>query len=153
MRFDPNTPDGAVLRERIDQAVCLLCNERQVDLFLCGMAAGFDLFAARRVLDLRQAGRIPQETGLIAVLPYPSHSWDVPLDWQNLHNEVLQCCQDQYVASGEKRADSYRRRNDYMTAHADYVLAYWNHDPRTGTGQTVRMARERDRVILNLYDW
>ena len=39
-----------------------------------------------------------------------------------------------------------------MTARADYVLAYWNHDPRTGTGQTVRMAHERDRVVLNLYD-
>ena len=152
MRFDPGSPQGAALRDRVHQAVRLLCLERGVRVFLCGMAAGFDLFAARCMLELRCAGQIPQETCLVAMLPYPDHGADVPNGWQHVYDEVLQHCQDQCIVSPRKSAAAFRRRNDYMTARADYVLAYWNHDPRTGTGQTVRMAHERDRVVLNLYD-
>ena len=51
MRFDPGSPQGAALRDRVHQAVRLLCLERGVRVFLCGMAAGFDLFAARCMLE------------------------------------------------------------------------------------------------------
>lgn len=131
MRFDPGSPQGAALRNRVHQAVRLLCLERGVRVFLCGMAAGFDLFAARCMLELRCAGQIPQETCLVAVLPYPDHGADVPNGWQHVYDEVLQHCQDQCIVSPRKSAAAFRRRNDYMTARADYVLAYWNHDPRT----------------------
>lgn len=152
MRFDPGSPAGRGPAQPRPPGRAPAVPGARVRVFLCGMAAGFDLFAARCMLELRCAGQIPQETclGRRAALSRPRRGR--PNGWQHVYDEVLQHCQDQCIVSPRKSAAAFRRRNDYMTARADYVLAYWNHDPRTGTGQTVRMAHERERVVLNLYD-
>jgi hypothetical protein len=117
------------------------------------MAMGFDLFAAQRLLDLKRRGEIPEEVALIAVLPYPQHAWDLKEErWRRAHQEVLQCAQDQYVVSSVRGVNAFYLRNAFLVAHALYVVAYWNHDAHSGTGQTVRMARQQDRVLLNLFD-
>lgn len=141
------------LAARVDDAIRLLCRDRDVKTFLCGMAAGFDLFAAGRLLALRRQSEIPEDTALIAVLPYPEHGLDMPSPlWEQLHREVLFNAQDQCVIFTEKSRAAFQRRNQFLVDHASYVLAYWNHNPRTGTGQTVRMASERERVLINLFD-
>ena len=107
----------------------------------------------QRVLRLRRSGVLPESVGVVAVLPYPDHSWDISGErWKRAYQEVLQCACDQVVVTQEKRKDSFRKRNEYLVRNADILIAYWNHDPRTGTGQTVRMAGENARTVINLYD-
>ncbi len=151
--FAPGEARTERLAERAEDAIRLLCAQHGVRVFLCGMAMGFDLFAAQRLLDLKRRGEIPEEVALIAVLPYPQHAWDLKQErWRRTHREVLQCAQDQFVVSSQRGMDAFRRRNAFLVAHAMYVVAYWSHDIHSGTGQTVRMAQQQDRVLLNLYD-
>ena len=111
------------------------------------------VFAAQRLLWLRLMDRIPQGVCLIAVLPYPGHIRSMPRKrWTEAYQEVLLCAQDALVVSAEYGPEAYKKRNAYMVEHARYVLAFWNHSPRSGTGQTVRMAEKSGRTIVNLYD-
>ena len=153
MAFDLRSARTEMLERHLDRAVELLVRQQDVRYFLCGMASGFDLFAAQRVLRLRRSGMLPESVGVVAVLPYPDHSWDISGErWKRAYQEVLQCACDQVVVTQEKRKDSFRKRNEYLVRNADILIAYWNHDPRTGTGQTVRMAGENARTVINLYD-
>ena len=153
MAFEPLDARCERLTEAFDREVQRLVQQQRVDMFLCGMADGFDLFAAQRLLWLRRMDRIPQGVCLIAVLPYPGHIRSMPRKrWTEAYQEVLLCAQDALVVSAEYGPEAYKKRNAYMVEHARYVLAFWNHSPRSGTGQTVRMAEKSGRTIVNLYD-
>lgn len=153
MAYLPDHPDSESLTKLFDHTVQMLVEKHGVDMFLCGMADGFDLFAAQRLLWLKRAGRIPQSVCLIAVQPFPDHFHTIRKErWQDAYQEVLQCAQDALVVSDAYSADAYRRRNAYLVDHARYVVAYWNHAVRSGTGQTVRMALKADRSVINLFD-
>lgn len=153
MAFEPLDARCERLTEAFDREVQRLVQQQRVDMFLCGMADGFDLFAAQRLLWLRRMDRIPQGVCLIAVLPYPGHIRSMPRKrWTEAYQEVLFCAQDALVVSAEYGPEAYKKRNAYMVEHARYVLAFWNHNPRSGTGQTVRMAEKSGRTIVNLYD-
>ena len=153
MAFEPLDERCERLTEAFDREVQRLVQQQRVDMFLCGMADGFDLFAAQRLLWLRRMDRIPQGVCLIAVLPYPGHIRSMPRKrWTEAYQEVLLCAQDALVVSAEYGPEAYKKRNAYMVEHARYVLAFWNHSPRSGTGQTVRMAEKSGRTIVNLYD-
>ena len=153
MAFEPLDARCERLTEAFDREVQRLVQQQRVDMFLCGMADGFDLFAAQRLLWLRRMDRIPQGVCLIAVLPYPGHIRSMPRKrWTEAYQEVLLCAQDALVVSAKYGPEAYKKRNAYMVEHARYVLAFWNHSPRSGTGQTVRMAEKSGRTIVNLYD-
>lgn len=153
MAFEPLDAHCERLTEAFDREVQRLVQQQRVDMFLCGMADGFDLFAAQRLLWLRRMDRIPQGVCLIAVQPYPGHIRSMPRKrWTEAYQEVLLCAQDALVVSAEYGPEAYKKRNAYMVEHARYVLAFWNHSPRSGTGQTVRMAEKSGRTIVNLYD-
>ena len=153
MAFEPLDARCGRLTEAFDREVQRLVQQQRVDMFLCGMADGFDLFAAQRLLWLRRMDRIPQGVCLIAVQPYPGHIRSMPRKrWTEAYQEVLLYAQDALVVSAEYGPEAYKKRNAYMVEHARYVLAFWNHSPRSGTGQTVRMAEKSGRTIVNLYD-
>lgn len=152
LRFDIERPQGAALARRVRLAVGTLCHVQGVRLFLCGMAPGFDLFAAKRLLEMHREGAIPPEVGLIAVIPYAGHALDVPRDWQPIYEQVLWESRDQCVVCPQKHREAFRKRNAFMVDRSEFVVAYWNHAVRSGTGMTVRMARRQAKVVINLYD-
>jgi len=45
-----------------------------------------------------------------------------------------------------------RERNRYMVDHASYCIAYYNGSPRSGSGQTLRMAKKAGIEICNLHE-
>lgn len=154
MAFQPLDARCERLTEAFDREVQRLVEQHHVEMFLCGMADGFDLFAAQRLLWLQRMDRIPQSVFLIAVQPYPDHIRSMSRKrWTEAYQEVLFCAQDALVVSSEYGPDAYKRRNAYMVEHARYLLAFWNRSPRSGTGQTVRMAQKQGRTIINLYDF
>lgn len=120
--------------------------------FLCGMADGFDLVAAKRVLALRRTGRLKSDAHLIAVQPFPNHISIINGSrWQQDYAEVLQCADDVCVVSKEYSDNVFSRRNTFMVERSDWVIAYWNGAWNSGTGQTVRMAEKAERTVVNLY--
>lgn len=50
--------------------------------------------------------------------------------------------------TGEDGFASYRKRNQYMVDMSTDVVAFFNGDPRTGTGQTVHYAKQMGKRVL-----
>lgn len=152
IRYVEEEPRYHELTDLLDRAI-LIAVDRGVRMFLCGMADGFDLVAAKRMLALRRTGRLSRDVRLIAVQPFPDHKHTISGErWQQDYEEVLQCADDVCVVSAQYHKDAYLRRNAFMVERSMWVIAYWNGAQRSGSGQTVRMAQRLDRSIVNLYD-
>ena len=140
------------LLDVLDRAILELYEQHGIENFLCGMADGFDLVAAKRVLALRRTGQLPKEVRLIAVQPFPEHVNSIRgMRWQKDYDEVLQCADDVCVVCKEYNRTAYGKRNEFMVAHSAWVICYWDGMVRSGTGQTVRMAEKAERMMVNLF--
>lgn len=139
------------LLDVLDRAI-LEVYEQGVRNYLCGMASGFDLVAAKRVLALRRTERLGSDAHLIAVQPFPDHICTIKGGrWQRDYDEVLQCADDVCVVSAAYDKDAYKARNAFMVDRSSWVIAFWKGNQRSGTGQTVRMAMKKERTVVNLY--
>lgn len=118
----------------IDDAIAAGCTA-----FIAGGAAGFDTLCAERVL-LRKA-----KTGAVTLsvyLPYAGFGSGFPAPERKRALRVREACDRTVVVSERAYALCYAMRNKRMVADADAVIAYLR-EPKSGTGQTVRMAKEK----------
>ena len=116
--------------------------------FLSGMAVGFDLAAARAVLELR--GRHP-DVQLIAAVPFRGQERRFPTAWRLLYEEVLDQADGVEILAGEYHRGCYAVRNEFLVDHARVIVAWYSGTASGGTAQTVRRARARNREIINLH--
>lgn len=131
---------------RTERAVRLLCAQGY-DTFLCGMAMGFDLWAAWAVLSVK-----PDFSGvrLIAVMPFRGQEAKYPDADKRLYYEIMDevdhsiCLYDRYTSNRD-----YIDRNRAMLDHATMLVCYFNGESG-GTASTVFDARNREMQILNI---
>lgn len=112
-----------------------------------GGAIGFDLLAADAVLALKV--KYPQ-VKLIMVLPCPDQTqkW-VDTGAVDHYQKILKAA-DKVTYTSEKYTDAcYAIRNQHMVSNSSLVIAYCYREG-SGTGQTVRMAREAGLEVVNL---
>lgn len=107
--------------------------------FISGLARGVDLWAAMYVLELKR--QYPQ-LKLICVKPMESHGAQFNGEDRYMLDSVLaradECiCTDDGTGEG-----CYKKRNRYMIAHSDKLIAVVNHY-RSGTGQTIAYAKKQ----------
>ncbi len=126
--------------------VCDLC-EQGFSRFLCGMSWGFDLAAARVVMECRE--RYPS-VELVAVEPFAEFRAMFSGEEAALYDEVLAAA-DERIVVGENDKQAYMRRNDFMVDNASIVVAWWEGNQRGGTAYTVKRARKRRVEVINLY--
>lgn len=108
-------------------------------VFYSGMARGIDLWAAKFIIEQR---RTHPEIQLICVIPYKKQNlsfrgmdkWD--------YSFVLSQADEVVCLSEEYTRNCLRKRNEYMVAHSDKLIAVMS-NPRSGTGMTVNMARKK----------
>ncbi len=116
--------------------------------FIFGGAQGFDLLAAKTVLELaNEYGDIK----LTAAIPFKGQSSKFSFENKILYDEVLCACNNTLVLSQTYSKDCYKIRNQYMVDKSSKVIAYYNGKVRNGTGQTVRMAMTARLNIVNLF--
>ncbi len=112
--------------------------------FLCGMAAGCDLYFAEAVLALRS--RLPDVT-LEAAVPCDgqANAWTVPL--QRRYEHLLAACDTVRFVQHVYTPGCMQRRNRYMVDRSSLLLAVYDGQPG-GTMSTLLYARRQGLQTL-----
>ena len=117
--------------------------------FYDGGAIGFDMLCAETVIALKAEH---SDIKLHMLLPCPPE--DHAKRWNKAqiakYNEILQMADSVTVLSEHYTEDCMKQRNKRLVELADCCICYCN-NPRSGTGQTVRMAKDKGIDIINLF--
>lgn len=121
--------------------------------FICGGALGFDTLAAQVVTALAEELDIE----LILALPCLNQTerW---LGMKNGEDSIREYQRIKGLAAGVCYIrDLYedgcmKERNQFMVDHTSFCIAYYNGNPRSGAGQTFRMAKKAGLGLYNLYN-
>ena len=129
------------------RTVILAHYNRGIRIFYCGMAMGFDLWAAWAVLSVK--ADFPG-VRLIAVMPFRGQEVKYPDSDKRLYYEIMDetdhsiCLYDRYTPNRD-----YIDRNRAMLDHASMLVCYFNGESG-GTASTVFDARNREMQILSI---
>ena len=115
---------------------------------LCGMAFGFDMFAAEAVINLKK--ELPH-IRLIAVVPYRGQCerWSAIL--QSKYRELLNQADRAIILSEQYFNGCMLRRNDLMLANTNHIIAFFNGKEQGGTYYTTRKAKAANKQVTNIY--
>ena len=133
-KYNEAAPDCVLLKEVLVAQIKALA-DRGVTDFLSGMAQGADLWCANIVLGLRK-----KNPTLI--------KWTASAQ-ERYHAILAQADEIVYVGQEYSR-DCMMERNRYLVDHSAILLAVYNGTWRSGTGATVRYARQLGRSIYIL---
>ncbi len=135
------------LVQRLKDTIIKLITQGVTD-FYNGGAIGFDMLCAETVIALK--GEYP-DIKLYLLLPCPPE--EQVKGWNKTqiarYNNILQAADSVIILSKCYTRDCMKRRNERLVELADCCICYCN-NPRSGTGQTVRMAREKGIDVINL---
>lgn len=147
-KFDEQHPDCVRLRELLRKEIERLVTEEGVSHFITGMTLGIDQMCAELVLELKESQ--PQVT-LECAIPYEEQAanWTVPQ--RERYFDIIVRSDKENQIQGVYSKDCMSRRNRYMVERSGHVLAVWDGAARSGTGQTIRYAREMDRNITIIH--
>ncbi len=117
-----------------------ILTELKPELTYCGMAQGYDSWAAEVCIDLG----IP----FIAAVPFAGQESIWPPKAQDKYNELLQQAKDVViVSSGAYSASKMQIRNCYMVDRADKIVACWNGLNSGGTFNCLTYAKKLNKEI------
>lgn len=150
-KFTHESDDLCVrIKNALTEEIMGLYEKKEVRTFYSGGAVGVDMWAAEAVLKLRDT---LAEVRHVCVIPFVGHCdrWQYT-DIARL--KEVQAQSDNPPPISPRYTESvYKLRNKYMIDRADYLIAVYDEKvcSKSGTGQTVRMAREKDIPILLIH--
>ena len=129
------------LKENLENNI-VLAIKSGYQIFLCGMAEGFDTMCAEAVIKLKKAYPYIK---LVCVFPY-KRNIDKNLRLNNIVNNS-----NQIIFLNEKYYHGCMfERNRYMVNNSSRVIAYFN-GTSGGTKYTVDFAKNNNLEVVNLY--
>lgn len=143
-RFDPERVVESLERviARHSASTC------EVVTFLCGMAIGFDMAAAEAVIEARESGH---NVKLWCVVPYADQAKFFDSENQSRYYKILEAADRVTTLQSDYTPEVFHRRNDFLVAHCDRLIAYWDGKRGSGTYYTARRARKLLIPTENLY--
>lgn len=135
------------LKQRLREAIVDVVNQGVTE-FYNGGAIGWDMLCAEMVMDLK--AEYPDVT-LHMLLPCPSEEQIKGWNESQItrYEKILNVADSITVVSEHYTIDCMKRRNERLVELADYCICYCM-NPRSGTGQTVRIAKEKGIDIINM---
>lgn len=118
-----------------------------VNHFISGGAWGFDLFAASEVLEWKRKGH---PLWLTFALPCKNHDYYWTEDQKEMFYQEADLADQIVYVSKQYSPDCMKKRNFYMVDQSAYCLCALLRS-KSGTGQTVRYAREQGIQIVSLF--
>ncbi len=122
--------------------------EKGVTEFYDGGAIGFDMLCAETVMEMKN--EYP-DIKLHLILPCPSDEQIKRWSKSQIakYEMILNAADSVTVVSEHYTKDCMKQRNQRLVELADCCICYCT-NPRSGTGQTVRMAKDKGIEVINL---
>ena len=154
--FTGHRPKGFPWKDNEMDPGCILLKEtlakqirRLVDSgvkeWLSGMAQGMDLWAAEIVLDLKKKN---PALHLHCILPCEGQEREWPASEQERYHFILRQADEVIYVDQEYHDGCMLERNRYLVDHSSVLLAVYNGTHRSGTGMTVRYAKQLGREVI-----
>lgn len=105
---------------RFEEVLSVLIEEGYVE-FLCGMAVGFDMLAARTVLKLKESY---PHIKLIACVPCKGQDRYFSAGDKQEYNKILKACDEVKVLSDSYYKGCMQARDRYMVDNSSLLIAY-----------------------------
>ena len=138
--------DLPLLTQRLEETIAGLI-QQGVIYFGSGGAYGFDHLASFAVLKARE---LNPAVKLIMVLPcFDQDKRWTEADKQAFKQLLSNADKTKYVSERPYFDGCMELRNRFLVQHSGVCVAYMKHG-RSGTGQTVRLAREQRLTVINL---
>ena len=134
------------LTKKLPKVLEQLIVKRGVINFISGGALGFDLLAAKAVLQAKE--KFPA-LRLILALPCKNQDKLWPQKQKEEYRFLLSKADKLWYARGNYQQGCMHERNRYMVQHAAYCVCYL-HKQEGGTFYTVNYAKQKGLFILNL---
>ena len=138
---DEQSPERIELIKRMDDVILTLIEKMGVRHFITGMAIGVDMYAAERVLRLKD--RYP-DIRLEAAIPCRDQASRWSKSHRCLYERILSSCDSVTYLGQEYTSSCMILRNMYMVDNADYLFAVWD-GSKGGTGNTVKYALKKQK--------
>ena len=117
-------------------------------VFLCGMAAGVDLVAARAVLRLR-AARPEGDIRLEAAVPFPSQPARWRAEMRQEYRAILAACDAVHTLSDKFSVAAYALRDAYMVWRSSLVIAVEG-KTKGGSARAAEYAERLGREVIRI---
>ena len=114
--------------------------------YICGMAAGCDLYFAEAVLELRR--RHPEVT-LEAAIPCAGQADSWPRALRERQEALVADCDEVTLLQRDYSPGCMQRRNRYMVEHSSLLLAVYD-GPPGGTMNTILLARRSGCRVITI---
>ena len=135
------------LVQRLRDTIIKLIEQGVTD-FYNGGAIGFDMLCAETIIALKAEYK---DIELHMLLPCPPE--EQVKGWNNTqiarYEKILNVADSVTVVSEHYTRDCMKQRNERLVELADHCICYCT-NPRSGTGQTVRMAEEKGIDVINM---
>ena len=112
------------------------------------MAMGIDLLSAEVLLSLKTEYK---ELRLIAVVPYRNQDERFSFADKKRYHSILNRADETIVLHEDYCQGCLLRRNDYMLAHSNQVIAYFDGENKGGTFYTCRNAQAEGMPVINMF--
>ena len=125
------------------------CLDKGIYRFLCGGARGFDTVAAVYVHHLKATH---PEVELHLILPCRDQNKGWSTEDNRRYYAIMGLADSIHYVRNTYTRSCMKERNAYMVDHSTACICFYDENqPKTGTGQTVRMAKSQGLLTLNLY--
>jgi uncharacterized phage-like protein YoqJ len=115
--------------------------------FYCGGALGFDTMAAKAIIKKRM---LKTDMRLIIVIPCADQDAKWNSGEKNMYNYVISSADEVIYTSLSYTKDCMKRRNERLAEMCDILIAFCG-NARSGSAQTVRIAKSFGKTVYNLY--
>lgn len=117
--------------------------------FYTGGAVGFDLLAARAVLEFR---RTHPDIVLIVAVPFRNQDSKFPMQDKKVYEAILGEADFVVLLSESYYDGCYLARNDFMLENSSVLVAYWDGKTTGGTSYTCRKAmKNKTMSVVNVF--
>ena len=129
----------------LENAIEYLITEEGVKTFISGGALGFDTLAAFSVISKRDTYDIK----LVLALPCKEQDKFWTAAEKAEYKRLLKLADSVVYVSEAYTPDCMKKRNQYMVDQSQFCICFLENN-RSGTGQTVRYAKEKGLQIIRV---